>query len=279
MIGISAATFLLITLPFVPGKCWADPANPADPKWEFVRDFSANHIVTRLAKSVGLLELFVSKSLKDPSYCTAVIIDTQTILTDAHCLEDKYGSRMKIYAIRFRMNYLSHHHKGDTYRVDTKPIEIEDNPDYALLKIVDPLPSGIVIAAGLLSLEFIQDKEEFIILQHPEGKPMVATRFFCRPRDPAEPPNEPFPGVLRNAIREVAGLRHSCDTMKGSSGAPIFMERTGLLVGIQRLGGLSEDPQTFNGATPFDTILEKSDVLTGVMTTTASNSSAKEALE
>ena len=116
-------------------------------------------------------------------------------------------------------------------------------------------------------------------MQHPEGKPMVATRFFCRPRDPAEPPNEPFPGVLRNAIREVAGLRHSCDTMKGSSGAPIFMERTGLLVGIQRLGGLSEDPQTFNGATPFDTILEKSDVLTGVMTTTASNSSAKEALE
>jgi hypothetical protein len=271
MIGILAATFLLMMiLLFISSKCWADPANPAEDNFEFVSGFSAKHIVTRLAKSVGLVELLVSESPSDPVDCTAVIIDTQTILTAAHCLEDDFGTRLKVDAIRFRMNYLSPN-TGETYRVDTKPIELEDDPDYTLLKVVDPLPAGIVIAAGLLSVPSLQNNEEFIILHHPNASPMVATRRFCRIRESVvnwdEPYPEPFPGVLREVILEHIGLPHACDTMHGSSGAPIFMERTGLLVGIQRSGGLNdEDPKSFNGARLFSTIINKSNVLDGAMT-------------
>jgi hypothetical protein len=280
-IGILAATFLLMmTLLFVSSKCWADPANPADDNFESVRDFSAKHIVTRLSKSVGLLELLVSKS-RDPGHwqadCTAVIIDTQTILTAAHCLEDDFGTRLKVDAIRFRMNYLSPN-TGETYRVDTKPIELEDDPDYTLLKVVDPLPARIVITAGLLSVPSLQNNEEFIILHHPNGSPMVATRRFCRIREPVVPRDEPFPGVAREMLFELNELPHTCDTMQGSSGAPIFMERTGIM-GIQRSGGLNENPKSFNGATLFNTILNKSNVLDGAMTTTTLNASPIDMLE
>ena len=100
----------------------------------------------------------------------------------------------------------------------------------------------------------IEPLHELNILHHPDGKKMVLTQRYCRSPTRPEGPTE-------------AEFLHLCDTLPGSSGAPVFSKDHSVVVGIHTccshvFGGGAEDRAfDFNRGVRVNSIASKSDIL------------------
>jgi Peptidase S39 len=104
-----------------------------------------------------------------------------------------------------------------------------------------------------VSNEQVSNGEDLFVLHFPGPGTMVLTRADCHASDP--PLKDHF-------------LHHTCDTDRGSSGAPIFNGKQEL-VAVHGRGGYNGDPSTFNVAIAISTSRSSSAIFDSAMTAAA----------
>lgn len=202
--------------------------------FELVGGFTDKYFIKKLSHSVGRLDLLVREraGVEWIEVCTATLVSANHILTARHCLQDSLGRDLNIVDARIRFDfYGGSGGEGQDYKVNFPPVESPGNYDFAILK-VDGEPGSSRNVVRLAS-RIPGPGEELVIIHHPAAKPMRVTRRFCR--------------ASQTSHANGAELRHRCDTLGGSSGAPIFVDDgTNELVAIHIQGGLDETPESFN---------------------------------
>jgi len=180
---------------------------------EQVISLSEGDVLREIARPVGRLAL--ENEDGKISFCTASVIDTDLILTNFHCVPGQKSNPVK--AAILWMGYLTaSSRKGVAqYKVNIKPIEADESRDFAVLK-VEGTP-GNEWGRVTFSDATPGESSSLVIIQHPGGSVQYLTRGGCRTASPATKGDD---------------LMHECDTLGGSSGAPIFDNNTRRVIGL-----------------------------------------------
>ena len=213
-------------------------------KFEPLVTYAATSKLRRLSSAIGRLDIRHPGATET---CTASIISSQYILTNYHCVPGtgKFGPAT---AAQLVMGY---YNVADTsavkrYSVSTTPVEADKSLDYAVLSVSgDPAKDFGVIrildedpAAGA----------SLIVFHHPLGRPKHVTRAGCQ--------------VASDFTASGDQIFHSCDTLPGSSGAPVFAEFGRGVLGLHYAGPGSLGPGQYNFAKRMKRILSVSRILT-----------------
>lgn len=103
-----------------------------------------------------------------------------------------------------------------------------------------------LVDLGNLSVRAAIAGERLFIIHHSNGDPQQVTRAFCR--------------ADLEQSRAATEISHSCPTRPGSSGALVFADSDGAIVGLHR--SIARRTDIVRGyATPMIAILAKSTVL------------------
>jgi len=226
-----------------------------------VKSFPEDAVIRQLGQGVGRLDIGVVGQ-KSARYCTAFLIadkpgDTYA-MTAGHCFATDLacptsGAGMKPIQIRPvkdditskqrpDMLMVFRHYENDLSgrrvqegKADAIPatlvndeVRCEAGLDYAIVKLDDArleiirkADPEIRIAPVSLGDVTIKPGHQLLILSHPDGRALMATERHCLA---ADPPARPSLGE--------AYFAHYCDTLKGSSGAPVFSRDHAVVVAI-----------------------------------------------
>ena len=185
---------------------------------EAMIDIAPTDIMRKLARPVGRLTILSSKGFfgikQKGSYCTASLITKDLLLTNYHCVPGLHG---KVSEIMLTMGYLQSRKRTGVaqYRVNPKPVEASKSLDYAILR-VEGNP-GNEWGTIKLSSRTPGDRNSLFIIHHPGGFAKHISRGRCYTSKPAIDGND---------------ILHICDTLPGSSGAPIFDNSSRKVVGL-----------------------------------------------
>jgi hypothetical protein len=211
--------------------------------FERVYNFKKGSRFHRISQPVGRLKIKVKDQENKVGMflCTASIISENYILTNYHCIPGQVG--MKVLEAKLELGYL---HEIDTstvssFNVDPVAEESNANLDYAIVR-VQGNPSKTYGNIDI-SADNIFEKDAVFIIHHPEGSPKTLSRKQC-------------------FITSLKGpdITHSCDTMPGSSGSPVFSDETYQVVGLH-FAGSSQG----NVGTTMTGVIEQSPILQGII--------------
>jgi protease YdgD len=183
-------------------------------------------------EGVGKLELGSPQE-----YCTATLIDTNLVLTAAHCVHDprRGGAPRPPETLTFRAGYADGHSIADRRAVRVAPhpgfdpraaVGIEAvRHDVALVELESPIPAA---TAAPFPVASPADLREVSVVSYAAGRDeALSWQKRC------------------SMIGRVEGLfAFDCDVAPGSSGAPVF-DRSGgrgRIVSIISAGGTAADP-------------------------------------
>ncbi len=182
-----------------------------------ISELAHSDIHRRLAKPVGRLTIGLKaadqRTGQPGSYCTASLIAADLILTNHHCVPgngDVTGALLTMGYVQPRAR------QGVAqYPVSIQPVETSKDLDYSILR-VEGRPGD---EWGTISLSTTTPSalHSLFIIHHPLGHPQHMTKGRCQTSDPAI---------------DGADVLHICDTLPGSSGAPIFDDATRRVVGL-----------------------------------------------
>lgn len=173
----------------------------------------------RIVEATGMLDLILANGKR--AFCTGVLIDAMTVLTNEHCFPtDEAGGR--VVQAYFFLGYLEADRKSDAerLRVDPLPLERQTSPlDYAIVRLLDaPLRARPVT----FSIRDPDANEPLWMVGHPRGWPMLASRGLCR--------------TASNPL-DLQSINHLCNTYGGSSGSMIFSDaERGVAVALHTSG-------------------------------------------
>lgn len=187
--------------------------------FEQVRNFKENSRFRRVALPVGRLKVKVrdSRGRTGMALCTASIISSEYLLTNNHCIPGVLG--VTVLAAKIEMDYLDERDTARvrSYEVDTVPIESSEALDYSIVRVrgnPSALYGKVVISRSPGALQ-----DAVFIVHHPEGAPKTLSRKDC----------------YINTLADKEFI-HSCDTLGGSSGSPIFSDETFQMIGLHFAG-------------------------------------------
>lgn len=253
--------------------------NPAS--FEPLEEYPANYFWRRYERSAGLLDLAFKShksGIVSNAGCTASIIAKTYLLTANHCI-DQAGYDLA--GVEFHIGFLNEDGAGRRFPVSKTPIEFSKQLDYAVLEVdfgtelaggdisqgmkAVPTPLGEYerpeIEPVRLSNYTPDENERLFIVHHPMKEPMVVTSHTClsltNPDDVAEAPT----GTNENVDwgnRPQMSIRHLCDTLIGSSGAPVMTLDRNAVVAIHTDGTTARKAtrRNANRATRIDRIAE-----------------------
>tara|TARA_R110001592_G_scaffold319334_1_gene596922 strand:+ start:10505 stop:12085 length:1581 start_codon:yes stop_codon:yes gene_type:complete len=215
--------------------------------FEALSRYNENSSLRLLSNPVGLLK--VNLNTGQYTTCTASVIDSNKILTNWHCLP-KFGSKATQAILQMGFYRADDAEGVRRYSVDLTAIETSEELDYAVLKV-----DGDLTYWGTVRLSDIVPPEDWdlTIIHHPEGFPKQITQRGCRTGHP---------------VLVEGRLAHKCDTMGGSSGAPVFYGEGAdqMMIALHQAGvpqSAEFDPtMEFNRAVPMKLILANSELLT-----------------
>jgi formylglycine-generating enzyme required for sulfatase activity/V8-like Glu-specific endopeptidase len=195
-------------------------------------------------RTVGRLDVWMKdgRGNEGIANCTATLISAATIITNAHCVPGEPGS--KLIKVEVRFGYLQLEDKtSQAFTVDPTPLETNRGLDYAILRVRgDP---GNQFGTAIRPHRAVRENESLFVIHHPGGTPQKLTRASCY----AHP---------TKAI-EKTEIRHRCDTLPGSSGALIYAQSDGAIVGLHHSGGLmAGDQLSFNRGTEIAALDQRS---------------------
>lgn len=197
----------------------------------------------RLTRSVGRLDLLVRDTAGEfMTSCTGTIVNGGTaVLTASHCIPGFDGELVEASIL---LDYFDADSDTIRLKVATEPMVHDTALDFALVPLLEPAPADVVPVA--IARAEVLPGERLTMVHHPAGLPKKLTQYGCR---------------ATATLSEETKMRHRCDTLPGSSGAPIF-NASGAIVGTHHTGGLTgDDPKSFNAGTRIVTILGVTDLL------------------
>jgi V8-like Glu-specific endopeptidase len=216
--------------------------------FEPIRALRPDDEYRRAAHSIGRVDIVLrtQDGRESGSMCTGTVLPRGYVLTNYHCIPGKEPGA-KVVRASIVMDYLQQGDAGRRFELTVTPAESNYNLDFAIVAIQGDASEfeGVRVAAA-----DVQPGQSLVIIHHPEGRPMVMTRFNCRAY--SEQPDPNF-------------LRHRCDTMPGSSGSMIL---TSVLAGVALHfeGGLQpNDDHSFNRSTRMSALLGASPLLRSLM--------------
>lgn len=171
---------------------------------EPLKDHDRDGTLRQLARSIGLLRVaFANESVKS---CTGWLISRDEIVTNHHCVDGPIDS------IDIVFDFLDLETRS--VRLEVDPIVRRSNPDidYAILRLQSPVENRNPLPVSARAPEA---GEPLFVIHHPAYLPLQVSRRSCRSEG-----------------TEDFTLRHSCNTLEGSSGAPVF--RGGSVVALHR---------------------------------------------
>lgn len=193
------------------------------------------------SRPVGILELLYSDG---SGACTASLISQDLLLTNAHCT----GADVR--EARFSPEFLDEGRPPVSFSVNTRPVEVDEELDYAILQVSGS--PGKTFGVIALSPEAPSPGDDLSIFHHPLGHIKSVTRYGCLAKS------------VHNGL-----LGHLCDTLPGSSGAPVFTGDNKHVVAIHHSGsGTARHP--LNLATTVAQIAMRSQIVARLIAKPAS---------
>jgi V8-like Glu-specific endopeptidase len=192
----------------------------------------ADDEIRKVARSVGRVDVVLREESgrEAMATCTGTLLPNGFVLTNHHCIP--VTGPLKPVRASILMNYLEQDGR-DSRRFDLSvtPAESNENLDFSIVSVQGDTSE---FESVRLSDAPVKPGQSLIVIHHPQGRPMVMTRFRCQAF--SEQPDQ-------------SALRHRCDTLPGSSGAMIFT--SGLRgVALHFGGGLQQgDERSFNLST------------------------------
>ncbi len=209
---------------------------------EFLETYGPNSIFRQVGSAVGRLDVLTDAGTFP---CTGFLIENNQVITNHHCVpgmvEDERTGATQIFAVQFRAGFLRDGIEGEdtVFFVNPAPLESSDALDYSVLQLQGDANGRF--GALELSDALPEDRDPFWVIGHPDGRALQISREKCQAASPAI-----------NAGR----VRHTCDTLPGSSGSPVIDAGLRQVVALHHAaaGGV-------NLAVPMRDILAQSRVL------------------
>jgi Trypsin-like peptidase domain len=202
----------------------------------------ADDEIRKVARSIGRVDVVLREDggREFLATCTGTLLPHGLVLTNHHCIPVS-GPRKPVRA-SILMNYLEQDGR-DSRRFDLSvtPTDSNEKLDFSIVSVQGDTTGFEGIN---LSDAPVQPGQSLVVIHHPQGRPMVMTRFRCQAY--ADQPDQ-------NA------LRHRCDTLPGSSGAMILTSSGLKGVALHFAGGLQPgDERSFNLSTRITALVEAS---------------------
>ncbi len=200
-------------------------------KFEPLITYSADSALRRLSEAIGRLD--VRHGSRGMETCTASVVSSSLILTNYHCVPG-LGNLGPVTAAQLVMGYYDQADTSTVRRYTVSPVPVEANRtlDYALLRVSEN-PAARFGTIKILN-EDPKPGASLLMFHHPAGYPKHVTRSGCR--------------VAGNYKANTDKILHSCDTLPGSSGAPVFAEFGRGVLGLHYAGPGSLGPGQYNSA-------------------------------
>lgn len=214
---------------------------------EPVISYGEKSIARRLGHPVGRLDILYKNG--KTGYCTAFIVDTEHLVTNHHCIPGigDVGAQ----AAQFVAGYIdpAHPDSAEKFQVAVEPVETNTTLDYSVLRVFGD-PSARYGEVKLANAD--PEPSEFLwIIGHPQGQAQHISREGCAAGDPP--------------VSTEGKVVHTCDTLGGNSGSPVFRISDRAVVALHHAG---DNRTGFNFAIPMTRILKNSKVLKASATET-----------
>ena len=199
---------------------------------EALADYATDDTLRQKAGPVGRLDVVMSNGCMQT--CTATLLPEGHIVTAAHCffgLDQSHWVRAQI--------VFDHYSSLDT---SLRPIAVRAGTVKVFADVANDQGTELHTDVAIARLESVPDRPAALLfsnlpgpgtslelIHHPRGQPKHITRASCRVTG--------TDGVL---------IQHRCDTVGGSSGAPMIDQATGRIIGIHTDGGLNTSAGTSN---------------------------------
>lgn len=207
---------------------------------EPVISYGEKSIARRLGRPVGRLDVLYGNG--KTGYCTAFIVDNEHLVTNNHCIPGVGDPGVQ--AAQFVAGYVdaAHPDGAEKFQVQLQALETSAPLDYSVLRVFGD-PSARYGKVELADAD--PESSEFLwIIGHPQGQAQHISREGCAAADPP--------------VSTEGKVVHSCDTLGGNSGSPVFRISDRQVVALHHAG----DSRTgFNFAIPMKRILADSKIL------------------
>ncbi|WP_108658645.1 trypsin-like peptidase domain-containing protein [Acuticoccus kandeliae] len=211
------------------------------------RAYNPEDLLRRVGRPVGRLSIAIDVAGKrELGFCTASLIADDLLLTNNHCIVgNPIGTAAD--AILW-MGYLRPRSSEGVkrYVVDVEPVEASERLDYAIHR-VSGHPGADWGTVSIAPDATIRDLQSLFVVHHPGGREQHVS-LACATHSPA---------------LDGADILHLCDTLPGSSGAPVFDNETHKMVGLHYRAVV---PGELNGAKRLAEIAAASPTLKALAT-------------
>jgi hypothetical protein len=215
---------------------------------EPISNYGVNSLFAVLGRPVGRLDILTDAGVFP---CTAFLVSEKYLLTNYHCLpgivEDGRVKAKRIEAVQLVLGYLETGvgEFAKKFTVSSIPAEADKELDYALVEVFGNPASQF----GTVKLASSKPSSSypFWIIGHPLGDAQRISREKCKSADPA------LSGIQ---------LRHTCDTLPGNSGSPVFDPGSQAVVALHHAGSRMN---SINFAIPLSEIVKKSEIMSGLI--------------
>ncbi|MQX62305.1 trypsin-like serine protease [Sinorhizobium meliloti] len=187
---------------------------------EPVANYADDPVIARIERPVARL-LLVEGGI--PRTCTGFLIDTGELMTNNHCVNSQATCESALAVFGYQHDRGGLLHFGEQFEC-TKFQESKSSIelDYAVLQ----LRGNPAKVWGTLSLSGTDPApgSDIVIVQHPAGEPKKISKKGCL-----------ISALPVDGRASQTDFSHSCDTVGGSSGSPIF-NASGDIIGLHHYG-------------------------------------------
>jgi V8-like Glu-specific endopeptidase len=187
---------------------------------EPIANYSNDQIVSQVSRPIAKL-IFMENS--KPYTCTGFLIGSNKLMTNHHCVQSQEVCATAVAIFGYQLDNDGLLQFGEQFEC-VKFVETQSNYelDYSVLELQGEPGSiwgSITLTAGDPSVN-----DAMFIVQHPAGEPKKISKINCAAN-----------AVPVKGRGTATDFTHSCDTVGGSSGSPIFAS-SGNIVGLHHYG-------------------------------------------